>query len=84
MNLIIDLSGEPCLILKQGQKIKDQYKWQGLYQLSESLILEIDRLLKKNNLGLEKIKNIKVIDSKKSIISTNIAKAAVLGLKAKI
>ena len=38
MKLIIDLSHEPVLTLKQARKNIDQIKWQGLYQLSETLI----------------------------------------------
>ncbi|MBU1177563.1 hypothetical protein KKH96_03930 [Patescibacteria group bacterium] len=81
MNLIIDLSHEPCLILKQGKKEIASHQWAGLYQLSETLLLEIDKFLKKNKIKLEDIKEIKVIPSKDSMVSTRIAKAVALGLK---
>jgi len=81
MNLIIDLSKEPCLILKQGSKKIASHQWTGLYQLSETLLLEIDKFLKKNKIKLEDIKEIKVIPSKDSMVSTRIAKAVALGLK---
>jgi len=53
----------------------------GLYQLSETLLLEIDKFLKKNKVKLKDIKDIKVIPSKKSMVGTRIAKAVALGLK---
>ncbi len=82
MTLIIDLSKkEPSLILKQGQKKITRHQWPGLYQLSETLVLEIDKFLKKNKVKLTDIKKIKVVPSKESIVSTRIAKAVVLGLK---
>ena len=82
MNLIIDLSKEePCLFLKQGNKEIDNYCWTGLYQLSETLIPNIDKFLKKNKIKLEDIGGIKVIPSKESMVSTRVAKAIALGLK---
>ncbi|NQV00946.1 MAG: hypothetical protein HQ537_02410 [Parcubacteria group bacterium] len=82
MILIIDLSKkEPCLILKQGNKKIANHEWTGLYQLSETLILEIDKFLKKNKIKLDNIKEIKVVPSKESMVSTRIAKAVALGLK---
>jgi len=82
MNLIIDLSKkEPRLILKQGKKKIDSHQWTGLYQLSETLILEIDKFLKKNKIKLNDIGEIKVTPSKESMVSTRIAKAVALGLK---
>ncbi len=83
MNLIIDLSKkEPSLILKQGRKKIASHHWAGLYQLSETLISKIDKFLKKNKVKLAEIKDIKVVSSKESLISTRIAKAVALGLKA--
>lgn len=84
MILIIDLSKEPRLILKQGQKTIAQHQWLGLYQLSETLIKEIDNFLKKQKIKLEQIKEIKVVPSKQSLVSTRIAKAVASGLKTKI
>lgn len=82
MILIIDLSKkEPSLILRQGQKKIASHQWAGLYQLSETLILEIDKFLKKNKVKLTEIKEIKVVPSKESMVSTRIAKAVALGLK---
>jgi len=82
MNLIIDLSKkEPSLILKQGQKKIASHQWAGLYQLSETLLLEIDKFLKKNKVKLAEIKDIKVVPSKESLVSTRIAKAVALGLR---
>jgi len=81
MNLIIDLSQNPCLILKQDNKEISSHKWDGFYQLGETLLLEIDKILKKNKIKLKDLKEIKVIPSKKSIVSTRIAKVVALGLK---
>ncbi len=82
MTLIIDLSKkEPSLILKQGQKKIASHQWAGLYQLSETLLSKIDKFLKKNKVKLIDIKEIKVVPSKESLISTRIAKAVALGLK---
>ena len=82
MNLIIDLSKkQPHLILKKGNRKIASHKWTGLYQLSETLILEIDKFLKKNKIKLGDIKKIKVMPSKESMVSTRIAKAVALGLK---
>ena len=82
MILIIDLSKkEPALILKQGQKKIVKHQWPGLYQLSETLISEIDKFLKKNKVKLAELKEIKVVPSKESMVSTRIAKAVVLGLR---
>ena len=82
MILIIDLSGEKlCLILKKDKKEIAVHQWNGLYQLSETLLVELDEFLKKNKINLSDIKKYKVIPSEKSIVSTRIAKAVVLGLK---
>ncbi|MBU1256076.1 hypothetical protein KJ756_02550 [Patescibacteria group bacterium] len=81
MTLIIDLSGEKlCLVLKLGKKQIAVHKWDGLYQLSETLLVELDKFLKKNKINLSDIKKFKVIPSEKSIISDRIAQAVVLGL----
>ncbi len=85
MILIIDLSKKQIeLVLKKGNKKIASHKWTGLYQLSETLILEIDKFLKKNKLKLDDIKKIKVIPSEESMVSTRIAKAVALGLKIKL
>lgn len=85
MTLIIDLSKpEPKLILKNGRKEMASHSWAGLYQLSETLILEIDKFLKKNKVSLDDLRKIKVIASQDSMVSTRIAQAVALGLKAKI
>ena len=82
MILTIDLSGKELkLVLKKNKKILDSFEWEGLYQLSETLLLNIDRFLKKNQVKLDEIKKIKVIESKDSIVSNRIAKAIALGLK---
>ena len=84
MTLIIDLSKkEPALVLKQGQKKIASQQWAGLYQLSETLLLEIDKFLKKNKIKLAEIKDIKVVPSKESMGSTRIARAVAWGLKMK-
>ena len=89
MNLIIDLSKKPHgergkqieLVLNKGNKKIANHKWVGLFQLSETLIPEIDKFLKKNKIKLKDIKDIKVIPSKESMVSNRIAKAVALGLK---
>lgn len=85
MVLVIDLSAKaPRLALKQNKKIIDEYSWDGLYQLSESLILKIDNLLKKNKIKLSQLSQIKVIPSQESIVGARIAQATALGLKVKL
>ena len=81
MILVIDISQQPALILRHSQKIIDKHSWLGLYQLDETLLIEIDKFLKKNKVDLKEIKEIKVKPSKKSMVSARIAKAAALGLK---
>ena len=84
MTLIIDLSKkEPCLILRQGRKKIASHQWAGLYQLSETLLLGMDKFFKKNKIKLDEIKDIKVVQSKESMVSTRIAKAVALGLEIK-
>jgi tRNA A37 threonylcarbamoyladenosine modification protein TsaB len=82
MILIIDLSKrEPELILKKGRKKMTSHQWPGLYQLSETILPQIDQFLKKNKVKLADIREIKVVPSQESMVSTNIAKAVALGLK---
>jgi len=84
MILFIDLSKkEPNLVLKDKSKEIASHNWAGLYQLSETLLLEIDKFLKKNRVKLNQIKDVKVIPSKESLVSTRIAKATALGLMTK-
>lgn len=81
MTLFIDLSQKQIqLVLKQNQKKIASHQWTGLYQLSETLIPQIDNFLKKNKVKLADLKEIKVIPSKESMVSTRIAKAVALGL----
>jgi len=81
MNLIIDLSKEnPLLILKKRNRQVAVHQWEGLYQLSETLLIEIDKFLKENKIKLAEISHFKVIPSKGSLVSTRIAKAVALGL----
>ena len=84
MKLIIDLTNNPSLVIKQGQKKIAEHSWQGLYQLSETLLDHLDKILKANNLELQQIEEIKVKPSKQSIVSTRIAKAIALALKIKV
>ena len=85
MILVIDLSKkEPCLLIKQGHKEIASHQWAGLYQLSETLLIEIDKFLRKNKVELIQIKEIKVIPSPESLVSNRIAKAVALGLKTNI
>ena len=84
MILIIDLSKKKIeLVLKQGDKKISSHSWTGLYQLSETLIFEIDKFLKKNKVKLEDIGGVEVVPSKESLVSTRITKAVALGLKVK-
>ena len=84
MILIIDLSKKQVeLVLKEGNRNIASHKWAGLYNLSETLIPEIDKLLKKNKVKLDDVKKIEVIDSEESMVGTRIAKAVALGLKIK-
>jgi len=82
MILIIDLSKKQVeLVLKKGNKNIASHKWTGLYNLSETLIPEIDKFLKKNKFKLNDIKKVKVVPSEESMVGTRIAKAVALGLK---
>jgi tRNA A37 threonylcarbamoyladenosine modification protein TsaB len=87
MILIIDISNQPALILKKDRKIIARHSWPGLYDpprskagLDETLLIEIDKFLKKNKVRLKEIKGVKVKPNKKSMVSTRIAKAVALGL----
>ncbi|MFH1611946.1 MAG: hypothetical protein ABH887_01640 [bacterium] len=83
MILTIDISSKPKLVLtKEGKEIS-YHQWDGLYQLSETLLIEIDKFLKKNQVDLAQIKKIDVVPSEESIVSTRIAKATVLALMQK-
>lgn len=85
MKLIIDLSQEkPCLVLKNKRRKEISHRWDGLSLLSETIFGEIDKMLKKNGLVLADIEKVEVIPSKKSLVSTRIAKAVALGLKMKL
>jgi len=85
VNLIIDLSKkEVCLVLKKDNKEIASHCWTGLYQLSETLLLEIDKFLNKSKIELNDIRKIKVIPSEESMVSTKIAQAIALGLKVKL
>jgi len=84
MILTIDLSKkEPSLVLRDGNKKIASHDWTGLYQLSETLLPEIDKFLKENRVKLDQIEDIKIIPSKESLVSTRIAKATALGLMMK-
>ena len=81
MILIIDLSEKkPKLVLKD-KKIVDSFQWDGLFQLSETLLGNIDKFLKKNRLKLKDLDDFRVIEGNHSLISNRIARATVLGLK---
>jgi hypothetical protein len=83
MNLIIDLSQKEKLKIALEEENKEiaAHSWSGLYRLSETLLTEIDKFLKSQKLKLDQIKDIQVIPSEESIVSTRIAKATALGLK---
>jgi tRNA A37 threonylcarbamoyladenosine modification protein TsaB len=84
MTLTIDLSKKEIqLVLKRDNKKIASHQWAGLYQLSETLIPEIDKFLKKNKAKLAELKEIRVVPSKESMVSSRIAKAVALGLKVK-
>lgn len=84
MTLIIDLSKkEPRLVLAVPGKKEISRQWDGLYQLSETLLLELDKFLKENNITLAQIKKIDVVPSEASIVSTRIAQATALALMQK-
>lgn len=57
------------------------HQWPGLYQLSETILPQIDKFLKKNKAKLTDLKEIRVVPSKESLVSTRIAEAVALGLK---
>lgn len=80
MTLIIDISNQPTLILKRGRETIARHSWPGLYELSETVLMEINKFFKKNKITLKQIRKIKVKPSRKSLISTRIAEAVALGL----
>jgi len=82
-SLTIDLSAgkKVVLLLKQGREVISRFQWTGLYKLSETLLPEIDKLLKKNKIKLTHIKEIEVKASQESMVGTRIAKVIALGLK---
>jgi hypothetical protein len=56
MNLIISLDvNDIKLTLKDGRKIVGELSWSDEYTLSEKLLPNIDALLKKHNIGKEKV-----------------------------
>lgn len=87
MELIIDVSkNNPELILRQDKKVIARHPWQGHLNLSEKLLLEIDKFLKKQNLKLEDLKKITTRKNKRSMMTSNIAQvtADVLSWAAKL
>jgi tRNA A37 threonylcarbamoyladenosine modification protein TsaB len=59
MILYIFLDGNNIkLSIKSGRKTIAEHSWVGEYSLSERLLLEIDKLLKKNKIPKHKIKKI--------------------------
>lgn len=65
------------LILRDKGKVVNETSFEGEYQLSEKLLPEIDKLLKRNNLKPEDIKKIKSeVDDEKSATTYRIAKTA--------
>jgi len=84
MILIIDLSKKEVeLVLEKDNEKIAKASWTGLFQLSETLVSEIDKFLKKNKVGLKEVKEVKVVESKDSMVGNRIAKAVALGLKVK-
>lgn len=65
------------LILENKKMVIDKTSFEGECQLSEKLLPEIDKLLKRNNLKPEDIKKIKSeVDDEKSATTYRIAKTA--------
>lgn len=61
MNIYIILEDtKVSLVLKKGKKIADEVFWKEDRNLSQRLLIEIDNLLKKNNLNPQDIKKMKV------------------------
>ena len=61
------------LIIKVGEEIIAEHGWEGDLSLSEKLLLEIDNLLKKNNLSNSQIeKAVAIYDDESSVTSARI------------
>lgn len=61
------------LAVKDGLRVAASSGWEGDLSLSEKLLLEIDNLLKKNNIAKEEIKKtIAIYDSESSVTSARI------------
>lgn len=74
MNLTISLDGNDVkLILKDGRKIVDVFSWSGEYTLSEQLLPNIDKLLRKNKVSRNDVEKATTKISKTSgVTSTRI------------
>lgn len=71
MNLYIMLDGNNVkLVLKNGRKIIDSFSWKGEYSLSEQLLVNIDKLIKKNKLQKKDIEKISSKISKTSGVTS--------------
>ncbi|HEX8974291.1 MAG TPA: hypothetical protein VF817_02270 [Patescibacteria group bacterium] len=79
MNLTIELDGNDIkLVLKDGRKIIDSFAWFGEHSLSEHLLPNIDKLLKKNRISKEEIEKLSAKISKVSgVTSARIVKTVV-------
>lgn len=59
MILTINLNGNDIkLTLKDGRKTIAESAWEGEYTLSEQLLVQIDALLKKNNISKNEVKKV--------------------------
>jgi len=85
MNLIIDLSQDnPRLALEENSKTIGKCQWDGIYQLSETILSELDKLLAAHGYTKKNIGEVKIVPSEKSMAGTRIAQAIALGLKTKV
>jgi tRNA A37 threonylcarbamoyladenosine modification protein TsaB len=78
MNLLISLDDNKItLTLKNGRKIIDSLVWTDQYTLSEKLLINIDKLLKKNVISVKDLKKVSSkVSGATSVTSIRIIKTA--------
>lgn len=75
MEILIKIENKVVILaLKERQKVVDEISFEGEYQLSERLLPEIDKLLKKNKLEPNSVKIKSQIDMGKTFTSYRIIK----------
>jgi len=82
MYLVIDVTTEnPQLILYQSKKMIATYSWSGISDLSEKLLVEIDKFLAVNKITLAHVKKLWAKTNPRFMMTSNIVKTTVSILK---